>query len=449
MENDISPDVKALTTFIDASVQDLQNNQSLPSREALLFLGNWHESFPRLIFEDPILKPVDRNVWAAIKLRTANNQATAFPSYEELQAACNIEGKATIARAIAILRATRWITLCRRVRKHGRNAGNIYALHDEPLNLFDTFFLDPEYIPFLEKASRKHHHPRAREVCRAVLQTIDADIDADKDIMTPESSLNRRVEAINTLQRISAPESSSALSKSDLDHRFYSVSAKEIIDLAANTTRVQKLNPVTQSSKTEPGEKNQSSKTELSAPNSQPIDNKEVSVFETTKTNTADAVSSVFELRSSSSSSSKKNTTTTLRFPEELTENNRRIAIKFLKKIPEHQHQAVLDALNVKFQAIKQGSESWSHGPIPYLRKLCNTVLDGTFVEMPVTVQHQTRQSQERAQERVDLMTQIQGLDELMKAPGAAVEELRQIRNKAVMQLRQMDDGDAIGGTGG
>ncbi len=456
MEDNISPEAKALTAFIEASVQDLQNNR--PSSEPLLFLGNWNESFPRLIFEDPVLKPVDRNVWAAIKLKAANNQATAFPSYEELQAACNIEGKATIARAIAILRATRWITLCKRVRKNGRNAGNIYALHDEPLQLTDTLSLDPEYIPFLEKAAQEHHHQRAKEVCQAVLRTIDADVDANKDIMTPESGLNRRAEAISVLQRISA------LNENGIppapDQCFYSINTKELLKLAGNSTRVQKLNPDFQGSKIEPGEKSQKNQSSIFEPSentqssktepcTQVIDNKEISIFDNNKTGRA---SSVFELRSSSSSSSsKKNTTTTLalRFPEELSENNRRIAIRYLKKVPENKRQAVLDALEVKFQAIKQEGGCWKYGPIPYLRKLCNTVLDGTFVEIPVTAQRQTKLSQERARERVELMTQIQGLDELMKAPGAAVDELRKIRDRAVMQLRQTDEGGEIGDVGG
>ena len=458
MEDNISPDTRALTELIDASVRDLQNRKS-PPRESLLFLGNWHESFPRLIFEDPILEPVDRNVWAAIRLKSSNNQATSFPSYEELQASCNISGKATIARAIAILRATRWITLCKRVRKNGRNAGNIYALHDEPLPLPDTLFLDTEYVPFLEKAATTHHHPRAREVCRAVLETIETDVGMNRDIMTPESGLNRRAEALNTLGRISTPETE-VLSKEDLGQRFYSINVRGIIKLAkaANrVSRVQKLNPAFQGSKTEPGEKPQGSIIEPWTENPQHIEKQEDPFEDNVRKAREEGVSSIIELRSSSSSSSnKKHTTTTtatsLRFPEEMSENNRRIAVMYLKKIPEHQHQAVLDALDVKFQAIRQGGGRWRYGPIPYLRKLCNAVLEGTFVEMPATAQRKAQENRESARERADLIAQIHGLDELMSAPGAAeptVAELRKIRGKLIERLKQMDEESVAGETAG
>jgi len=431
MEDNISPDTRALTELIDTSVQDLQNRKS-PPRESLLFLGNWHESFPRLIFEDPILEPVDRNVWAAIRLKSSNNRATSFPSYEELQASCNISGKATIARAIAILRATRWITLCKRVRKNGRNAGNVYALHDEPLPLPDTMFLDTEYVPFLEKAAATHHHPRAREVCRAVLETIETDVGMNRDIMAPESGLNRRAEALNTLEQVSTPETG-VLSKEDLGQRFYS--------------RVQKLNPAFQGSKTEPGEKPQGSKIEPWDENVQHIEKQENPFMGHAREAREEGKSSIIELRSSSSSSNKHSTTTTsLRFPEEMSENNRRIAVMYLKKIPEHRHQAVLDALDVKFQAIKQGGGRWRYGPIPYLRKLCNAVLEGTFVEIPATTQRKAQESRESARERADLIAQIHGLDELMSAPGAAegtVAELQKIRGKLIKRLKQMD-GESI-----
>jgi hypothetical protein len=61
---------------------------------------------------------------------------TAFPSQGAIGRMANIASRSTIARAIAILRATRWLTLCRRVRTpSGRFCGNVYALHDEPMPL--------------------------------------------------------------------------------------------------------------------------------------------------------------------------------------------------------------------------------------------------------------------------------------------------------------------------
>ncbi len=438
----ISPEVKALTTFIEASVNELQNGGNTPSPgEALLFIGNWHESFPRLIFEDPVLKPVDRNVWAAIKLRTSSNKATAFPSYEELCAACNIEGRATISRAIAILRATRWLTLCKRVRIRGKVAGNIYALHDEPLQLSDTLFLDPDYMKFLEEAALKHPHPRAKAICRAVLQTIEADIDAGRDVITPESGLNRRMEAIGTLRQLST-SGRGLVNDSSLPARngFYSINIAGIASINQKPdregNRVQKLNSEAPSTETE---LRRSEPSTVSVLRNQRIDSKEIFKGDCCK---AEA-STVSVLRSSSSN--KNTTTTTLEYPDELSENERRLATKYLAKIPEHQRQAVLDALEAKFQAIKQGGDGWQYGPVPYLRALCRRVLDGTFVELPVTKQQQAKESKELSRKRLELMNEIQGLNDLMSAPGSAVEELRRLRDKLTRQLEALGQGVTAG----
>ncbi|MGX8042918.1 hypothetical protein [Proteus mirabilis] len=52
-----------------------------------------------------------------------------------------------------MLRLTGWLSLCHRVRdKRGRIRGNIYMLHDEPVNAFDAETLDPRWMDVLEKS---------------------------------------------------------------------------------------------------------------------------------------------------------------------------------------------------------------------------------------------------------------------------------------------------------
>ncbi len=169
--------------------------------EGLLFLGNPQLVFPRLLFEDPILEPVDRNVWAAIKLHAADGDAiTAFPSYEELMLRCNIGSKATVARSISILRACRWLTVCKsRLRDAmGRVRGNIYALHDEPLQLVETLGLDDHYLKWLaETAEGKHTpHPRAIALANQILQDMQDQVQAGEDITQLRPPMERRTEAM-------------------------------------------------------------------------------------------------------------------------------------------------------------------------------------------------------------------------------------------------------------
>lgn len=96
-----------LRQMVERSAAELLKRQD-NTNEGLLFLGNPHLAFPRLLYEDPILEPVDRNVWAAIKLHASDGQMTAFPTYDELCLRCNVKSKGTIARSLAILRAMRW-----------------------------------------------------------------------------------------------------------------------------------------------------------------------------------------------------------------------------------------------------------------------------------------------------------------------------------------------------
>ena len=175
----VSPRIQGLALFIDQAViqlrqerdQSLQNttNDHDASHDCLLFLGNWHDAHPRRLFHDDVLKPVDKVVWAVIRHHALIGDATAFPSYQTIGRCANIGSKATVARAIIILRLTRWVSLCARVRDaKGRFQGNIYALHDEPISVEEALFLDPDYLSLLQTMTR-HHHSRVRQVANSVL----------------------------------------------------------------------------------------------------------------------------------------------------------------------------------------------------------------------------------------------------------------------------------------
>lgn len=60
----------------------------------------------------------------------------------------------TVARALTLLRLTRWLSLVRRRRdpKTGRIQGNLYVLHDEPLSPFEAMQLDPDYLGLVSQA---------------------------------------------------------------------------------------------------------------------------------------------------------------------------------------------------------------------------------------------------------------------------------------------------------
>ena len=146
-------ETRALNELIQATIARVEASPDSGTTDTVLFLGNHHQSFPTAVIRDPVLEPVDKLVWVVIMLAVRETGAnTAFPSYDAIARMANVSSRSTIARAIAILRASRWLTLCGRMRKtSGRFRGNIYVLHDEPLPLADVIHLDGDYMAFLTR----------------------------------------------------------------------------------------------------------------------------------------------------------------------------------------------------------------------------------------------------------------------------------------------------------
>ncbi len=141
-----------------------------------------------------------------------NDGVTAFPTYEQLRpwlASMPNAGKAsheTVARALTLLRLTRWLSLVRRRRdpKTGRRIlGNLYVLHDEPLTPFEAMQLDTDY---LELVSQSLGHS-AKAVQMVGLNTLK---EIEEDPLLSGRTLPSRLQVLAerlAQQGIAAPES--------------------------------------------------------------------------------------------------------------------------------------------------------------------------------------------------------------------------------------------------
>mgnify|MGYP003633552554 CR=1 FL=1 len=147
----------SLSALLDEAAQRLPPRQAGPmATDGFLFSGNRHESVPRALFFDHRLTPLERNAWQVFD----DDGITAFPTYEQLRpylASTPCASKAsheTVARALTLLRLTRWLSLVRRRRdpRTGRIQGNLYVLHDEPLTPFEAMQLDPDYLDLVNQA---------------------------------------------------------------------------------------------------------------------------------------------------------------------------------------------------------------------------------------------------------------------------------------------------------
>ena len=131
-----------------------------PVSDGFLYSGNRHESVPRALFLDRRLTPLERNAWQVLRLQLQSDGVTAFPTYDQLRpylASMPCAAQAsheTVARALTLLRLTRWLSLVRRRRdpKTGRILSNLYMLHDEPLSPFEAMQLDPDYLGLVGQA---------------------------------------------------------------------------------------------------------------------------------------------------------------------------------------------------------------------------------------------------------------------------------------------------------
>ena len=150
-----------LSALLDEAAQRIPStaNGPLPS-DGFLFSGNRHDSVPRRLLLDARLTPLERNAWQVFRLLLNDDGITAFPTYEALRpylASMPCTPKAsheTVARALTLLRLTRWLSLVRRRRdpRTGRIQGNLYVLHDEPLTPFEGMQLDPDYLGLVSQA---------------------------------------------------------------------------------------------------------------------------------------------------------------------------------------------------------------------------------------------------------------------------------------------------------
>lgn len=343
-DSEIRPETYALDALIRETLARGRRSGG-NAADALLFLGNRHHAFPVVVVHDPILEPVDKLVWMVIcQAAQATGTKAVFPSYSDIARLANVSSTSTVSRAIAILRATRWLSLCARNREaNGRFSGNVYALHDEPLPLADALHLDPGYMAFLKEAAG-HHHARVRRVVQAVSTSLDQDIRSGTDVLAPVNPMERRLEALHAIQRGG-------------DRRYFSFNAEVIVGLANSSLRRDESNRDQNSKAVKPGP--QKSK-------SVPRSSRYINTTTTTPTDSKDSAREAVSLES-------------LIVPPRLKDNQRALAARYLGTIPVEHRQPVLDELAGRFLAEQHGAKP-VYDELRYLHHLCVQVNRGGFV---------------------------------------------------------------------
>lgn len=426
--NGLSPQIRSISTFVEEAATQLRAREAAliednKEKGALLYLGNWQDPIPRLLILDRTLDANDVRLWAYLRtLFTQPGMPAAFPGYREIQQDLPM-ARATLAGSVSTLRATRWITRCTTVRDaKGRFKGNIYALHEEPLNLADTLHLDIEYMAFLAKATQ-HGYKRVRTVASAVLDTIRDRMGQDGDITTSPSVLKqaeRRLVETRSIRRTSDETDRTRIDSGWSAIGAVQVESLKLANLATETSEEEVIHSSDPSSDSEPGEiqGGNRKKTQVQNLNSvKTVQNSQVqnlNLVENSKKHPG-SKSELGEISikhpgsesepggnnnpstsigSSSGFINKKTTTTpctkiprahetqkvtpdSLIIPSTLKPNERPLAVMQVQHIPEEMRQGVLDQLAADLN--NKNRKEPVRDPIAYLHTLCRRVLSGEF----------------------------------------------------------------------
>jgi len=355
IEREPRPETYALDRLIQATTSRAQHS----GQDNLLFLGHWHQAYPTAVVCDPVLEPVDKVVWMVIMLQAHETGGrAAFPRYEVIAELANIASTSTIARAIAILRLTRWLSLCARVRAStGQFQGNVYALHDNPLPLADALYLDEGYMAFVRQ-SEHHGHARVRRVATAVLATLAGAVEQGEDPLAPLPDIEQRVREAMSSADSAGPARSTA---------------RSLVDLTAGLLDAQDA-PLSQPDAARAINQHQNSK----AVESGKVVGSSCS-SNTTTTTTTTTEKSAQNFASRKSPLPETPTLDALIFPRRLTDNQRTLALQYLTPIPAELHQPLLDELAGRVQAESQGAKPL-YDELRFFYALCRAARAGTFV---------------------------------------------------------------------
>ncbi len=183
----------------------------------IIFSGNPHETVPRRLLLDKRLTPLERNCWQVFRLLVNEDGITAFPTYDQLRPYLGMNpgkhaSRETVAKALTVLRLTRWLSLGRTVRNevNGQVQGNVYLLHDEPVTPAEALEFDKDYMTLLMQ-SMEHQNKSIKDIAAITWREFTNDPDIGRRlpsrIDTISDRLNAQTWAVETKRNaLPAPE---------------------------------------------------------------------------------------------------------------------------------------------------------------------------------------------------------------------------------------------------
>lgn len=395
MRSGISKNTQLIKQTIDRAVETLR--QSNPNDDdmgdgALLFFGNQHDAIPRLLITDPVLDPNEIFTWQIIRVCVHNPaQPAYFPKQEEL--AAHLKASRPIAsRCVQALRATRWLTQINRVRaESGQFRQAVYALHDEPLNLADTIYLDPDYLDFLEQ-SKQSKNRRIRNIANLVMTHTENLVMEGIDITRGRTQLEQSALRLNSSVVMTSHKENRSPCKESLHGETESQPCKESShgEKQDEESHVKNFYMVENPEKTGFDDHVKNLYT-VYATGKQPC--KESSHGGSSLSARACGSSKIYTTTTEQEKSEKK----PLRFPSAFKPQEIQFAKTLLIRLSFDDRQFVLDYVADRIQAAKDGTIPPIKNPIGYLQKIITQKANGEL--QPSSFGLRSTQANDRPQE--------------------------------------------------
>ncbi|MCF6236937.1 MAG: hypothetical protein L3J70_11305 [Gammaproteobacteria bacterium] len=147
-ENTPSKEIQALQSYIGQAVDLLGNDPDPKDAGAFIYLGNPHIAIPHQLLTNERLESDEKIIWALLRESLPRpGHPSLLPSHQQIAKQIS-KASSVVSERIQVLRLYRWITLCAQVGRSdsGTWYRPIYAIHDEPIPLADTLFLDESYM---------------------------------------------------------------------------------------------------------------------------------------------------------------------------------------------------------------------------------------------------------------------------------------------------------------
>lgn len=388
----VSENTVVLKERIDQASAKLKESNAGGSKDtgALIFLGNMHDAFPRLLITDKALTSREIHLWQLIRVAVSNPLQPEMLPNQELLCEYLKCSRPIVSQSTSVLRALRWLTLCNQVRSStGQFMGNVYALHDEPLCLADTMYLDQDYLDFIQDCI-KSKTPRLNEIGKLVDSDIAAQIDADINIGESPSQIQQSMRRLNSFADIQKNSVKFAEHEIEGDHVKNLNTVKNNTSIHVknlNTAKSEKLN-------TDQGlTANHVKKTKINKKADSDADSSRVKNLNTAKFQKLYTASAL--TRGSNVSNVSKKTYITenlgksscddnkvfeqLRFPTLLSEGQSKAIGRMVVRLPEDDQQYMLDYLDNKLKAAKAGRDEPVRNLFAYFGSICKKQKEGAL----------------------------------------------------------------------